>query len=131
MAKMKATATQINEDVMALDELRRKKEELEGYIDALQARIVSTLDSLEMKSIEVEVSADRVVKATRAQSNRTVIDEVGLKKSLGETLWNKVSSRVLDKKKLEAYIASGEVNATVVAKCSTESEGKPYIRLTA
>ncbi len=100
-------------------------------IDALQQRIVATLDSLEVKTHEVEVKGGRSIKATRSQSNRTVIDETGLKKSLGETLWNKVSSRVLDKKKLEAFIASGEVSATAVAKCSTENEGKPYIRITA
>ena len=131
MAKMKAIQLQLNEDIIALDELRRQKDELEDTIDALQQRIVATLDSLEVKSHEVEVNGSRSIKATRAQSNRTVIDEVGLKKSLGETLWNKVSSRVLDKKKLEAYIASGEVNPTTVAKCSTENEGKPYIRITA
>lgn len=131
MAKMKAIALQLNEDIIALDELRRQKDELEDTIDALQQRIVATLDSLEVKTHEVEVKGGRTIKATRSQSNRTVIDEVGLKKSLGETLWNKVSSRVLDKKKLEAFIASGEVNPTTVAKCSTENEGKPYIRITA
>jgi hypothetical protein len=131
MAKMKAVAQQLNDDVIALDALRRKKDELEDTIDALQQRIVLTLDSLEVKTHSVEGEGGRTIKATRSQSNRTVIDETGLKKSLGETLWNKVSSRVLDKKKLEAYIASGEVNPTTVAKCSTENEGKPYIRITA
>lgn len=131
MAKMKAIQMQLNEDIIALDELRRQKDELEGTIDALQQRIVATLDSLEVKSHEVEVKGGRSIKATRSQNNRTVIDEIALKKAMGESLWNKVSSRVLDKKKLEAFIASGEVSATAVAKCSTENEGKPYIRITA
>lgn len=131
MAKMKAIQMQLNEDIIALDELRRQKEDLEGTIDALQQRIVAALDSIEVKSHEVEVNGGRTIKATRSQNNRTVIDEIALKKAMGESLWNKVSSRVLDKKKLEAFIASGEVSATAVAKCSTENEGKPYIRITA
>ena len=36
MAKMKATAMQLNDDVIALDALRRQKDELEDTIDALQ-----------------------------------------------------------------------------------------------
>ena len=82
MAKMKAIQMQLNEDIIALDELRRQKDELEDTIDALQQRIVATLDSLEVKTHEVEVKGGRSIKATRSQSNRTVIDETGLKKSL-------------------------------------------------
>lgn len=38
--------------------------------------------------------------------------------------------RVLDKKKLEANIASGDVDPIAVAECTTETPNKPYVKLT-
>lgn len=114
--------------VSLLGQLKAEKDDIESQIKELQDSIVEILDSVEQKSLVVELE-DRSVKATKIQAVRTTIDESSLKKSLGDKIWLKVSVRVLDKKRLEAAIAHGEVDPLVVAECSTETESAPYIKL--
>lgn len=120
----KSTATKVAQ----LEALKYDRDQLDAQIKALQADIISDLDALQQKSITVDLE-DRSIKATKVEPVRTVIDENSLKRTLGEKLWMKVSSRVLDKKKLEAHIASGEVDPLAVAECSTESPSAPYVKL--
>lgn len=119
----------ITNKVALLDELKREREEIDEQIKEVQQEIISELDRIQEKTIVVEID-ERRVKATKVEGIRTTIDENTLKKSLGEKLWVKVSSRVLDKKKLEAHIASGEVDPIVVAESSTEKANAPYVKLT-
>lgn len=119
----------ITSKVALLDELKREREEIDEQIKEVQQEIISELDRIQEKTIVVEID-ERKVKATKVEGVRTTIDENSLKKSLGEKLWMKVSSRVLDKKKLEAHIASGEVDPIVVAESSTEKANAPYVKLT-
>jgi hypothetical protein len=68
------------------------------------------------------------VKANLGDPPMTLVyDEAKLKKALGVTLWNKVSTRRLDERKLKAFIKSGEVDAIVVAQCSNEEPGTPRL----
>lgn len=119
----------ITDKIALLDDLKRDRDDIDEQIKEVQADIISELDRIQEKTIVVEVQ-DRKIKATKVEGIRTTIDENSLKKSLGEKLWMKVSSRVLDKKKLEAHIASGEVDPIVVAESSTEKANAPYIKLT-
>lgn len=119
----------ITDKIALLDDLKRDRDDIDEQIKEVQAEIISELDRIQEKTIVVEVQ-DRKIKATKVEGIRTTIDENSLKKSLGEKLWMKVSSRVLDKKKLEAHIASGEVDPIVVAESSTEKANAPYIKLT-
>lgn len=68
-------------------------------------------------------------RATLSAKRTTEYNEPSLQKRLGASLWNKITTRVLDKKKLLAYIASGEVDGAVVAACSSETTGKPYVTI--
>lgn len=126
---MKINQKALAEKVALLESLKQEKAEVDGQIKELQADIISILDRAEQKSLSVDIEG-RSVKATKVQSVKTMIDEGSLKRTLGEKLWLKVSTRVLDKKKLEAFIATGEVDPMVVAECSTESENAPYIKIT-
>lgn len=126
---MKINQKLLADKVARLEELKRDKAEIDGQIKELQTDIIDTLDRAEQKSISVELDG-RTIKATKVQSVKTIIDENSLKRSLGEKLWMKVSTRMLDKKKLEAYIATGEVDPMVVAECSTESDNAPYVKIT-
>lgn len=119
----------ITDKIALLDNLKRERDDLDDQIKEVQADIIAELDRIQEKTLTVEIDS-RKVKATKVEGVRTTIDENSLKRSLGEKLWMKVSSRVLDKKKLEAHIASGEVDPIVVAEASTEKEIAPYIKLT-
>jgi uncharacterized protein YciI len=119
----------ITDKIALLDSLKRERDDIDDQIKEVQSDIIAELDRLEEKTLVVEID-DRKVKATKVQGTRTTIDENTLKRSLGEKLWMKVSTRILDKKKLEAHIASGEVDPLVVAEASTETQTSPYIKIT-
>lgn len=126
---MKINQKALAEKVALLESLKQDKADVDAQIKELQSDIIDILDRAEQKSIAVDIDG-RTVKATKVQSVKTLIDENSLKRSLGEKLWMKVSTRVLDKKKLEAFIATGEVDPMVVAECSTESDNAPYVKIT-
>lgn len=123
------TIKKITDKIALLDTLKRERDEISEQIDQVQSEIIAELDRVQEKTFVVEID-NRKVKATKVEGIRTTIDENSLKRSLGEKLWMKVSSRVLDKKKLEAHIASGEVDPLVVAEASTEKANAPYIKIT-
>lgn len=70
------------------------------------------------------------VRATLMKQSEYRFDEPGLKKALGARVWNKLTVAKLDKKKLEAAMANGDVDPVVVAAYAAEKESAPYIRLT-
>jgi len=123
-----ATKKIINK-IALLDDLKRERDEIDAQIKEVQSEVLLELDRLQEKTIVVEIDS-RKLKATKVEGVRTTIDENTLKKSLGEKLWLRVSTRVLDKKKLEAHIASGEVDPIIVAESSTEKANAPYIKIT-
>ena len=62
------------------------------------------------------------------QTETTKIDEEGLRKALGVKLWNKVTVKKVDKAKLTAIIADGEVSPELASGFLTVQKNKPYIR---
>jgi hypothetical protein len=69
-------------------------------------------------------------KATIVESSSAVIDQKKLQKSIGSLLWNKVTTRILDKGKLEAFMKSGEISPETVAQCTDLKERTPSLRVT-
>ncbi len=114
--------------VAALESLRNEKDRIDAEIKKIQSDLITHLDEHETKTLDVEVDG-RPVTITRVQAVRTEIDEVALRESLDKSEWLKVTTRVLDKKKLEAHIASGEIDVRVVADCTSEKPSSPYIKL--
>lgn len=125
---MKVIKKSIVTKVLELEQAKRERERLDREIADLQEAIMTQLDGMGQKSLTVDLE-DRNIKVTKVQGIRTIIDEISLKKKLGAKAWEHVSTRVLDKKKLEAHIATGEVDPLVVAECSTEQPNKPYLKL--
>lgn len=115
--------------VIELEQAKREREALDQHIADLQEAIITQLDGQGQKSLTVELEG-RNIKVTKVQGVRVIIDEISLKKRLGAKSWEHVSTRVLDKKKLEAHIAAGDVDPLVVAECTTEQPNKPYVKLT-
>lgn len=118
----------LSQKVAEFDRLKAERDALDAQIKALQADLLAVLDKEGKKSIPVEVDG-RTFKVTKVQSTSMVIDEGSLKRVLGEKAWMKVSTRTLDRKKLEASIAANETDPIIVAECSTEKVNAPYIKL--
>ncbi len=117
----KKTTTLVKELVA----LKEERDALDKQIKALQTSIIDTMGD-EPLSVE---EGDRVIRVTKVQGHRSVWDESALRSMLGQSGWLKVSSRVLDKKKLESKIAGGEIDPEVVAECVTEVPNAPYLKI--
>lgn len=66
---------------------------------------------------------------TLVEGSTMLLDEQKLKTALGAQMWSKVTSRVLDRKKLDAYVASGDINPLVIARASTEKPKTPFVKV--
>jgi len=115
--------------VAEFDRLKQERDALDKKIKDLQNDLIGVLDKNGEKSATVEVEGRRF-KITKVQSSSMVIDEASLKRVLGEKGWMKVSTRILDRRKLESAIATDEIDPVLVAECSEEKLGAPYVRLT-
>lgn len=109
-------------------ELKAKADEIQEALEAARDQLVTAMQKLGAKSTSVQLP-DKLVKGTLIEVSRIVINEPALKKKIGAEMWNKVTKRVLDKPKLEAAMALGEVDPNTVASVSEEVPNKPYIRL--
>lgn len=119
----------LDKDLLALEILRKQAKEIGVQADALQARVIVRFNELELTNYSVNSPDGRTISATKVTATKTVINEAGLKKTLGAKLWEKVTTVSLDKKKLEAFIASGEIDATKVAQNSEVFNNEPFVKI--
>ena len=120
------SATDVTTMILKLDALKSQRAKLDAEITDLQAEVMSVMDD---KSVAVELP-DRIITTTKVQSVRTVINEPALKRALGQKYWMRVSSRMLDKAKLQAQMATGDIDPLVVAECTVEKPSKAYLKIT-
>lgn len=59
---------------------------------------------------------------------QTVINEVLLKRKVGVKVWKRISNEKLDKDKLEALVASGEIEMATVADCTALIPTAMYVK---
>lgn len=69
-------------------------------------------------------------KTVSEQEANTVTNEGILQKKVGAALWKKITTMVLDRHKLDAYIKSGEIDPMVVAGATNETPNAPFIKIT-
>ena len=129
---------EIDQQIRHLDRLKRIKDQAEADFNEAQERFVKMMESLGQQSASTS-SADVITsegkrvlrrwKATVVSSSTTKVNEVTLKKALGATVWKKVTKTVLDMRKLEDAVATGEVDPVVVASHSEIVPRKAYVRL--
>lgn len=105
----------IKEEIAALEERRRKRQN--ELVQELRARDETAAESVSFK-------------ATLVEPERTVIDEVALADDLSPEQWESISRRVMDKAKLEAAVANGEVDMDIVVAHTEFVPTTPYIKIT-
>lgn len=111
--------------IKAFHEKKRQAKALSEAIAEDQAAILDMMGG--------EVGAEHKVdglKAKIVQATSIVVDEQALRKRVGAAMWNKITTRILDRKKLDAYLATGELKPTTIAAVSTEKENAPYVKIT-
>lgn len=130
MAKIvkRSSRPPLEQAICDLESKRSQKAELDAEIKALQGEVLELMgDAKTSRAVAID---GRELKVTRIQNTSLLIDPESLKTKIGIPLWNKITTRVMDKKKLEAFVASGEISEIVVADCSSESLGSPFVKVT-
>jgi len=97
----------------------------EAYEEA-QADFIKAMEAEGRKTLR-----DGTLKVTLVTRDIPKYDEKGLAKSLGATLWNKITKKTLDKAKLEKAVDEGEIDINVVAQHTTVTPAKPHLRFSA
>src|SRR5215471_2163300 len=126
--------------IPAIDDLLVRLRDLKKTIkEAEEQRVGKNLDGIEcqlaalmaewgINTASYEVDGVKIT-GTLVQGSSLHFDEARLKRALGAKLWDSITTRTLDKAKLEDAIAKGYVDATVVAQCSVETPRRPYITI--
>lgn len=130
----KATSfeTKIAPQAEAQFKLARQIEDLTADYEKIRAENLAAYEEefgKTKKSIVVTFSDGSKHKFRRKQGGRADVIVDKLKRALGQGKWNKVSTRVLDEKKLEAAVAAGDIDLQLVKDCSVDVEFKAYIEV--
>lgn len=116
-------------DLLVLANLREQISALTEQKALVEETIMATMTKAGQKTATLTV-AGATMKATVVAGQRVVIDEGKIKSALDPKTWKKVTRVVLDKDKLEAAVALGEVDTNTVAACSEVKDVKPYVKVT-
>ena len=114
----------------AIRDLRDEKRLVEGSITENQLEAIALIEDLGQSTLSFE-DESVTYKGTVVRGTSLDINALKLKKRLGAARFKKLTTASLDMAKLESAIAAGDVDPADVAACSTESERKPFIRITA
>lgn len=117
----------LQEDLKALAAAKERVKDWQDAVKEFEQLVIDGLKAAGQKSVSAN-NGDLV--GTLVEGSVIEIDPEGLKKALGPAMWKKVTKQVLDKEKLEAHIAIGDVDANVVAGVSKEKDRKPYVKVT-
>jgi|LakMenE01Jun11ns_1017448.scaffolds.fasta_scaffold9863399_2 hypothetical protein len=97
-------------------------------LDSIKSQIIALLESNEIKTTDVKTDHG-TYKVTRVQGEKTIVDESGLKNSLG-TRFSSVATLTLDQDKLMKAILSGNLQKDEVAPFLSTKKNGAYAKIT-
>lgn len=106
-------------------DLRSERDDAAASMTAVRDQIVSLLEGAGENSLRTE--RHQVV---LSRPTSMTLDEEGLKDDLDPELWSRITTTILDRNKLDAYIKSGEVDPDLVAQHTVETPRSPVLRVT-
>lgn len=98
-------------------------------LDGVECQLVALMDEHHIEQTSVDLDGI-LVTGSLVKSTTLNIDEARLKKALGSKIWEAITTKTLDKAKLEDAIARNLISPTMVAECSVETPRRPYIKIT-
>ena len=117
---------QIDELVAEYVDLRFQRDEAAERLAEVGQKLQDLMEQKALSSHKTRTGAKVTVVERRNES----LNEETLRKRIGAQMWNKITTRVLDKHKLDAFIKSGEVNLRDVAMATTVGDTTTYLRVT-
>lgn len=117
-------------DLVLLAELRDTIKAAEEEAGIISKRLLDDMQKAGLRRVAGQLANGQRVKGTLVEPTHMVLDEAKLKRRLGAVLWNKITSRVLDRKKLDALISTGVIAPGTIAQVTTEVPTTPYVKIT-
>ena len=118
------------ENLRRIAALKRKQAELAEQVSQRQDELMMQMEEMGVESVDFkDEETDAHITGTIVRGTIVTMDEPALKKKLGATVWNKISTAMLDKKKLDVAIQNGSVSETDVAASAVIKAKKPYIKV--
>lgn len=119
----------VTKNLLDLALLKNRAKEIAHDIGEAESRLIESMHKAGQKTTSVSLPSGDTVKGTLVEPQTVVIDEDRLKKALGAKQWAKVTKTVLDKVKLEAAVALGDIDTPTIASVSTIKDIKPSVRV--
>lgn len=119
----------IDRDLQKLAALKAQIADLDSQRKQLEEVIIASLEKNDTSTISWEDDGG-FHKATVVYSTTVKIDAPALLEKLHPNVRKQVTVRVLDEKLLEDKVARGVVDIKLVAKHTTETPRKPFIKIT-
>ena len=118
-------STELLEMATLVARLKEEKAEVEERLKKVQHQLVLQMEAEGADVVKLPDGRTAVV----VSPERTVIDEVKLKKKLGARKYATIVKTTVDKDKLEAKVASGAIDMLDVAECATVVPSAKYIKV--
>jgi hypothetical protein len=128
-AKLLLTMRQLKAEVKKA-QARIHNEDNESGVEDQLVKFMQKTSTTTLVAYDSDTMPITAVMGTLVESEVEEIDQERLKKALGATTWNKLTTASLDKKKLQDAMARGVVDPNVVAQCSSPVKRKPYVKIT-
>jgi hypothetical protein len=110
--------------------LRQDLEEAQRKMAIITAKLVDEMEEEHAKTFQIEDN-DALHRFTFVRRETPVIDEKGLRRALTARVFDRYTTKKLDRKRLEEAMGTGAVDKMLVAKYVQMKEGDPYIKYTA
>lgn len=115
--------------VVKLADLRQQEKVIKVDIKETQDDLVDEMNNVNKKT-HITVASNKQHSVNVQTNTSRTINEEKLKRKVGPSIWRKVTTLLLDRKKVDALVASGEIDPVDLADCVDENESAPFIRIT-
>lgn len=129
MATRKPSKAELTKEAETITEqysgYKRVRDDADKECTKIRARLRDIMEELNEEAFDFPAG-----KVAYVAPSSEVLDQEKLRARIGEAMWKRITTRVLDKNKLSAHIKSKEIDPKVVARCTNEVPGTAYAKVT-
>lgn len=118
-----------NELVADFLRARTLRDKAQADFDEAQARLMKQMEADQRKTFKWDAEGVHH-NLTFVQQSMTVIDEPGLRKALTAKVFDKYTTRTLNRKAMERAMDEGKVDPITVSRFVTQRPKKPFLSYT-
>ena len=111
-------------------EARANADRAQQHLKACADRLTQYMEEHHTKSLTLSMGEQVLHKVTYVQNERSVIDEKGLRKALTAKVFDRYTTKTLNRSALEAAMTTGEVDPMIVSKFVEFKKSSPFLKHT-